>query len=273
MQISQQTIKAIAGVITGDSNLSPYRKGWELEDYFTAIDKNKTHITFNSRATYAENYIKNFNGSKNVTKIIENSVDPRHYLDTDFNVDKAVAHLNQYLDYDGYKLIKVGKYFKLVNVANKVVPVEFQNHLDPSIDLHAFIIEQLDKCRNKIDQEDYDGAITNSRALVEAVLKEVIRKSGQSIPDDKGDLNKLYKPIKSILTLDPSQKDLSDTIKQMLNGLIGIIAGLSGLSNKSGDRHSRTYKPKKHHAVLAVNTSQTFCDFIFATFSDYNKNS
>jgi Abortive infection C-terminus len=271
VQISQSTIKAIAGIVTGDSKLSPYRKGWELEDFFTQFDKNKSHISFNSRATYAESFIKSFNGSRNIAKIIEASVDPRQYLDTDFSVEKTVAHLNQYLDYDGHKLIKVGKYFKLVNIANKVVPVDFQKHLDPSIDLHAFIIEQFDKCRNKIEQADYDGAITNSRALVEAVLKEVIRRLGKEVPDDKGDLNKLYKPIKSLLHLDPGQKDLSDTLKQILNGLIGIIAGLSGLSNKSGDRHSRTYKPKKHHAVLAVNASQTFCDFIFNTFAYQEK--
>jgi hypothetical protein len=72
---------------------------------------------------------------------------------------------------------------------------------------HAFIMEQIEKCRSKMGQGDYDGAITNARC------------------------------------------------------------GLSGLSNKMGDRHVREYKPAEHHTGLIVNAAMTFSNFIFDTYA------
>ncbi len=133
---------------------------------------------------------------------------------------------------------------------------------------HHFISEQIKKAMNKLNQQDYDGAITNSRTLTETILEEIIRKSGNEIPKYDGDLIKLYKETKKILNLDPSQKDLSDTLKQILSGLNSIISGISGISNKMGDRHSRTYKPSKRHAKLAVNAALTFCTFLLESYEN-----
>ncbi len=59
-----------------------------------------------------------------------------------------------------------------------------------------------------------------------------------------------------------SQKDLTDTIKQVLRGLKSIIIGLSSLRNKMSDSHAPTYEPSKHHAKLAINTAFTLCEFL-----------
>ena len=43
------------------------------------------------------------------------------------------------------------------------------------------------------------------------------------------------------------------------------VSDLSGLSNKMGDRHVRTYKPDKRHAVLVVDSAKTLAAFLFET--------
>ena len=133
-----------------------------------------------------------------------------------------------------------------------------------------FIEEQIKKCNQKIIDADYSGAITNARSLVEAVLKEIENKLDQDAPDYDGDLIKLYRRVQKLLNLEPSRKDVSDSLKQMLSGLNSIISGLSGVRNKMSDSHVLSYTPSKHHAKLAVNAANTFCDFIFSTL-EYQK--
>jgi hypothetical protein len=127
-------------------------------------------------------------------------------------------------------------------------------------------MEQIEKCRTKTSQGDYDGAITNARSLVEAVLTAIENEFDTDAPRYDGDLPKLYKRVQKHLNLAPENPNISNTLKQTLTGFISIIGGLSGLSNKMGDRHVREYKPAMHHAVLIVNVAMTFTNFIFDTY-------
>jgi hypothetical protein len=80
-----------------------------------------------------------------------------------------------------------------------------------------------------------------------------------------GDLPKLYKRVSKSLALDPSRPDLEQPLKQVLSGLVNIVNGIAGISNKMGDRHVRTYKPNKRHALLVVNATKTLANFLFET--------
>jgi hypothetical protein len=115
-------------------------------------------------------------------------------------------------------------------------------------------------------QGDYDGAITNARSLVEAVLAAIEKVCDVNLPDYDGDLPKLYKRVQKHLNLSPENPGINNGLKQTLTGFISIICGLSGLSNKMGDRHVREYKPAEHHAALIVNAAMTFSNFIFDTY-------
>lgn len=75
---------------------------------------------------------------------------------------------------------------------------------------------------------------------------------------------------KQVLSLDPSKKDLSDTLKQILTGLNSLVSGIGGISNKMADRHARSYKPFKHHAKLAINVAFTFCEFLLDSYEYQN---
>jgi hypothetical protein len=107
-------------------------------------------------------------------------------------------------------------------------------------------------------------------SLLEAVLFEIEGRMEPARPNYSGDLPKLYRRVQKLLNLDPARTDISDSLKQILSGLVNVVSGLAPLRNKMGDAHVRTYKPDRHHAKLAVNAAKTVTDFIIDSF-EYQK--
>ena len=269
MRISEKTVKALREIINGDSVLGIYKSGSILVSFFNGFGRNDEYgKEFPSRWQYTEECLRSFNGSDKLKDIIESVVDPRDYISPEAisssetsqeaQLDKIVDYLNKFLAYDGYRLKKDERRnrYEVVCLDGGIVPNE---NLDTLSD--QFINDQIRKAREKLAQDDYDGAITNVRSLVEAFQEEIIRRSGAEVSKYDGDLLKLYRKTKQVLNLDPSEQP-SDILKQILTGLNSIVSGLSGMSNKMGDRHSRTYKPSRHHAKLAINVAFTFCEFL-----------
>jgi hypothetical protein len=54
---------------------------------------------------------------------------------------------------------------------------------------------------------EYDGAITNSRSLAEAVLIRIEKDLDPSAPPYDGKLTRLYRRVQKLLDLEPSRKD------------------------------------------------------------------
>lgn len=67
----------------------------------------------------------------------------------------------------------------------------------------------------------------------------------------------------AVENLDPGRQDISDSLKQVLSSLSNIINGLAAMKNRMPDAHGVAYKPRRHHAKLAVNPAKTHADFIF----------
>jgi Abortive infection C-terminus len=275
MKISERTVKRVGEIITGDKGLSPYRSGPKLVAFFNELGTNHIYGQgFPSRWSFAEDCIRQFNDTPVMKKLILSAVDPRDFLGSTVydkesqqnrpaNVQDAVNYLNEFLSFDGYEIVAHGKTFDVVDKRHGEIVIDVK--LEPSHLSHAFIMEQIEKCRTKIAQADYDGAITNARSLVEAVLAAIEKECDTCAPEYDGDLPKLYKRVQRHLNLSPDNAKISNSLKQTLTGFISIITGLSGLSNKMGDRHVREYKPAAHHAVLIVNAAMTFSNFIFET--------
>jgi len=277
MKISERTVKRLAEIITGDKSLSPYRSGPKLVGFFNEFGTNHTYGQgFPSRWMFAEDCIRQFNDTPALKKVILSAVDPRDFMgatvydketqqDNPANLRDALTYLNEFLAYDGYEIVQHGKGYDVVDKARGEIVVDVK--LEPSHLSHAFIMEQIEKCRTKTSQRDYDGAITNARSLVEAVLAAIEKEFDSSAPDYDGDLPKLYRRVQKHLNLSPENPKIGNSLKQTLTGFISIIGGLSGLSNKMGDRHVREYKPAAHHAALIVNAAMTFSNFIFDTYA------
>jgi len=200
---------------------------------------------------------------------IEAAVHPQRFLDTGLEPAPAVEYLNRYLERDGYEIAPAGKAFRLRRRGEPLVELEAK--LKPTDRAsHEFIEEQVNKCDRKLQEGDYDGAITNARSLLEAVMFELEGRLDSARPSYDGDLPKLYKRVQKLLNLDPARTDISDSLRQLLSGLTSVVAGLAPLRNKMGDAHVRTYKPGRHHAKLAVNAAKTISDFIIDSY-EYQK--
>jgi hypothetical protein len=277
MKLSERSIKRLGEIITGDKALSPYRSGPKLVGFFNDLGTNHTYGQgFPSRWSFAEDCIRQFNDTPTLKKIILSAVDPRDFMGATVydkqtqqtkaaNLQEALTYLNEFLAYDGYEIVPHGKTYDVVDKTRGEIVVDVK--LEPTHLSHAFIMEQIEKCRTKTNHGDYDGAITNARSLVEAVLAAIEKECDSNAPEYDGDLPKLYKRVQKHLNLSPENPKISNSLKQTLTGFVSIIGGLSGLSNKMGDRHVREYKPTAHHAVLIVNAAMTFSNFIFDTYA------
>ncbi len=133
-----------------------------------------------------------------------------------------------------------------------------------------YIKEQISKCDNKIQEKDFEGAITNARTLVESICLFIIESTSDKECSNDGNLIKLYKKVSNILNLNPSNQT-DENLKQILSGLISLINGISGLRNNHSDAHGgspsqKKYKIDQRHAVLAVNSAKTISEYLYKTY-------
>lgn len=266
MQVSARTIEAIGRIVTGNEGLSPYRSGPQLVRLFNDYGFSDTYGNgFPSRWQYAEERLRSLNGTAVLSSLVCEVLDPREFMDTQLVHDEAVEYVNKRLKYDGFEVVIHNGKAKAHDLQG--ASVECKHPFEGSDDDgHLFIDEQLAKCKQKIQEGDFDGAITNARSLIEAVLIELERELVEDPTQYDGDLTKLYRRVQKLLHLDPARPDLDGPLKQVLSGLNSIVSGLSGLSNRMGDRHARSYRPARRHAVLVVNAANTLAGFLFDTY-------
>ncbi|UUV16968.1 abortive infection family protein [Fusobacteria bacterium ZRK30] len=207
------------------------------------------------------NRLKGFWKNENIDKIIKLSLDLLDHWD-------SITNERGELSLKSYEICK--SYFEnLSDTGYKLVKTTIEEKLDDSILSHKFISEQIEKSNKKIAKADYSGAITNSRTLIEQVLKELSLRFKLEI-DNSGDLQKLYKVVANKMNLKIA-KDSPENIKQILSGFLNIINGIAPLRNSASDAHARMFDPKKHHAKLAVNSSLTICDFLLDSYEYQSK--
>jgi Abortive infection C-terminus len=265
VKISEQTISALGSIITGDRNLSPYRNGEKLVTFFNEFGAKDTYGSgFPSRWYYVEEKLREFNDTPAMKNIVVAAFAPRHFLGTDYDVSTAVEYLNQFLEFDNYELKPVGRRWEVLKLGGTQIdlPYPYFNSVEIT---HIFIDEQIQKCDKKLFEGDFDGAITNARSLVEAVLSAIEKEFDPNPPEYDGNLLKLYRRVQKHLNLCPGQESLAECLRQILSGLTSIVSGLSTLRNTMSDSHVISYKPAEHHARLAVNVAKTLCNFLFET--------
>ncbi|UYZ01227.1 abortive infection family protein [Peribacillus frigoritolerans] len=190
------------------------------------------------------------------------------------------ARTNDIIDFDeGFKFLSENGYLKFKDKENIRLGPYFLEDSElvvielPSIEKnnlnYNFISQQVDKCNEKIRKGDYSGSITNARTLVETVLVEIrFKLDGTETSQYDGKFVPLYKSVATLLSLDYSNQNSPYPIKQILKGLVEIISGLGKVRNKMGDSHPLTYNPSKSQAKLAVNSANTLCNYLLATYED-----
>lgn len=200
--------------------------------------------------------LKSFWKNAEKQKIIKLSLDLLDHWD-------RITQIKEERDIKSYEICK--EYFeKLINSNYNLVKTTIESKLNNDVLSHKFISEQIEKANRKIETSDYSGAITNSRTLIEQVLKELCLRFKLEI-DNSGDLQKLYKIVANNMNLKITENS-PENIKQILSGFINIINGIAPLRNLASDAHGRLIEPPQHIAKLAVNSSLTICDFLLDSY-------
>jgi hypothetical protein len=193
MRLSERTISAIGKIITGDEGLSSYRSGPKLVRLFNDYGANDVYgQEFPSRWQYAEEKLRTLNGTTAIGVLLCQVLDPREFMDTAQSEEEAVQYVNARLKYDGYQIIIDNGFAKIRDLNG--ISVTYKHPFQGSEkEVHLFIDEQITKAEKKIKEGDYDGAITNARSLLEAILTEIEKSVDGYPPQYDGDLPKLYK--------------------------------------------------------------------------------
>lgn len=253
----------LAKVFCGDEGYTPYIKGQELVMYFNKYGFNDIYEQgFPSRWKYTEEKLRQLNGTEAIRQIIEDTVDPRRYHGLSLNYDDAARKLNDVLKYDAIQLKQFGSIYKVVDTHGSLVQPETSKEIN-----HDFVNEQIKKCQSKIDEGDFNGAITNARTLIEAIFIEIIERHEGLESKNDGDIDNLWKKVRKIMKLEVDKQTLPEYVIQILSGLDTAIRGLAGLANNAGDRHATKFKTRKHHAKLGVNLAMTIADFLLDSWN------
>jgi hypothetical protein len=265
MKISKKSAEEIADLIL----VSPrYKKGTELIEFFNEFGFRDVYDSeFGSRKDFSRKKIKEVNETSTLKSIIEGMLNHK-LLRIDIEDCTGIAkEINQILRHDDYEVVRDGQCYKVRELSGAIVEVE--HRFEKSNDFRELEIEeQIQKCINKIESEDYSGAITNARSLVENVCVKILNDlEPNKNYVHKSDLITLFNEVRKLLNLDPNRKDLSDALKQVITGLSSIVNGLAKIRNDMSDSHALTYKPSRHHALLVVNSAKTLVNFLFDTMS------
>lgn len=221
------------------------------------------------RRTRVEQYYANidFSSHSDVQKLIsayeEFIIDLDRYKETAPQNIQTIAFLLKVMESDGYKY-ENSRFISKKPTQGIVSAKTLLNLSKDSITEHI-------ECANKrIDDGEYASAITCCYTLIEELLKELLRMTGKSFKESKGDIRSLYTLVKEQLNLNPNCESLEIHLKAILEGLIQQIGGLYTLANKASNRHARVHTPSRHHAKLAMNVTFTLCEFLLDSY-EYQK--
>ena len=202
-------------------------------------------------------------------QVIEYYFNPINFIENEEVLKTLIGELNKYLSFNNISVEIIDKKC-VVSSTQSMVSTNKLQEIN-----HDYIQENIAKCDRKIFSEDYSGAITNARSLVETILLYIDEQLNQKDRKFNGDLNSLYKKISKKLNLSiDKNKKIENSLKKIISGLFSIVSGVAELGNDLGDRHGKAikkYKTEKHHAVLVVNSAKTFTEFIFNSYEKQKK--
>ncbi|MEW6591230.1 MAG: abortive infection family protein [Pseudomonadota bacterium] len=259
MKVSEYTIEFLGNLVAGDLEGAPYRTGPQLVKFFNEFGGRDVYPSgggFPSRRIYAQDKLRELNGQAVMKQAIATALDPRAFLKHELDMAPVIAKVNENLKHDGYEVVKDGFAYKVRELSAGSIKLSAPAKVAHELTQLA-IDENIRKCEEKLAEGDYSGAITNARSLVESVLIGIEKEYDPHAAEYDGNLQALYKRVQKLLHLEPERKDISDSLRQILSGLVSVVGGLAAVRNKMGDAHATSYRPSRHHAKLAVHAAVT----------------
>ena len=202
----------------------------------------------------------------NLKRLLEYIVDKREYGYDDEKHNRTVVYLNEFLCPDGFELRELGNRWRLFPV-NSGQPVTAQ--LDKKIKYSDYesVRNDFERALAQISTDPED-AVTSACSLVESVCKCILEEIQAPMPS-RQDIQGLSGALAKELNLSPARTDISPDIKQILQGLLNVAAGIGSLRTHSGDAHGRgktTSRLDTRTASLAVHAASTLTLFYIETW-------
>lgn len=283
MQLKERTYEALVKIINGEEvniiskgcsvSLLPYKSGSDLVSFFNELGSNDVYngffgSQFGSRRSYTDEKLRALQSVQEFSNLINLLLHPINNIGRNQDYNAVVEYLNPYLRHENMEIYSYqGRHdieYAVKSLSGNIVDFDLKEKSCHPL-THQYIDEHIQKCDKKLASGDYSGAITNARTLIEEVLKAIQSKLDAEPKEIVRDLPRLYKEVQRLLSLNPASYP-EGPLKQLLSGLVSIVGGISAIRNQSGDAHATLFKPKAHHASLAVNAAKTLVNFLFETF-------
>lgn len=181
---------------------------------------------------------------------------------------KALDIINRLVEFSNVKLILNDNVVCIISI-NNFQP--YSSHISEMKE--TYISDLYRKLIMKIEKNDFDSAITESRTLLEEVMIKLLEDKGEK-DKNKGNIRKLYAQVKELYSMSMSN-DLDKRIKMLLSGLEKIVISISEMRNNYSDSHGvgcSRIKVKRHHAILIVNSALTMSEFLLSVGKLENRN-
>lgn len=142
MKISEKTISELVIIIVGRHGFSCGRNSSELEELFKEFeesDSDQNYLPINLWE-YTKYKIDEINGTSNLLKLFDKILHPKYYYFNEqpikeTSLKKVVEHLNKFLEFDNYKIVKIKQYYKVQNNQDITIQTVLHQNKDEIIEL------------------------------------------------------------------------------------------------------------------------------------------
>lgn len=116
MKVGARTLTVIGRIVTGDEKLTRYRNGLNLVLLFYDYGFNDEYgQAFPSRWQFEESELRELNGNSALAGLLCEVIDPREFMDSEYDPEPTIEYINQSLKYDGYEIALEGGLAKVRN--------------------------------------------------------------------------------------------------------------------------------------------------------------
>ena len=280
IELSEQSINALAQVLSGGAagdvgGAGIYRRGWELENLFKPFNASFT-LEGHSRLTATIAAITNVamwsrdDDDDRMERLLAKSCDPRDYINAEGRLAEAMHYLNQYLLFDGLKLVRDGLKTKVVELRAQATVVGAFSAVAEALDLDT-VGRDLDRALASAESDPED-AVTAACSVVESVCRSILIESDLGLPA-KQDISGLYRAVREPLGLSPTKEGVPDLIaedvRSTLSGLVTAVQSIGALRTHGGDAHGRERGFRRidaRIARLAIHSASAVCLFLIETW-------
>lgn len=194
-----------------------FLNGFIIENFETTASSQRRNLFYNGVMSLAKQNMSSNERNSKLKKFLKGLIK-----------EEDVIKVNNIIRKTGYNELLIDEEFTIRTDLETISKLNVE-----------MINSHIEKCKHKLLSQDYSGAISNARSLLEVTYLKVIKDKGIEIDGFKGDLPKMYNQIKIIL----SGSNNSQTILQALGGIASITNSVASISNSNaGDRHGHLDK-------------------------------